>query len=222
MAETFKVLHSEFFIRSDFTKPAFSILNVLPSWYEGLFTSFSRFGVKLADIKIENASTLGEFQISFFMFDFNLAVRIRFDRLEIQGFNTARVSLSEGFEIFNILMETVASTVGETGYGSYETTRIYQGQPSRPPKEMQARFLPEASDLPGPLLGTGFVLYYGPKDDRISATITSDLSAAYRDGLYLKITAVWNDAVKASGLEVRFQNYTQEAFKALDLEILEQ
>lgn len=197
MSLSFNVHRGEMLFQAVFSRPAFHLITNLPDLYAVFFNTFSRHGLQLRDMKIEQgAGGLGDLALSFFLMNFTVVVRFRLDRVEVQCFDTVRVSeehLHEmsvdllgifeknsygiSFQTYSVGVDIHGSVEGETNVGDFLAK--YKGS------------TPENSD---PLLASGVVFYYGSAENRLNSSLTVDVSAAFQNALFIRVNSVWDPA----------------------------
>jgi len=203
MPKSFKVGLGDLFLQATFAEPAFSIFRDLPALYQKLYTTLSRHGLKLADIKTERGDgSLGELCVTCSLFDFSTTIRVRLDRVEIQCVDTARVTNKQFEEAALSVLQIFDQTAAQTSYQAFIfAINIHGTIADTSPREFLSKFVANAPSSLGSPLGAGAVFYFGADDGRLTSSITVDLSARQAEGVFLRVHTVW-DAAKLSPVEL--------------------
>ncbi len=226
MLMPFRVLRGEVLLRAAFPQPAFNLMSDLPGLCEHLFSAFFPYGVQLGNMRIEQGTGgLGEVQFNCYLLNFGAAVRLRLDWAEVQSLDVLRVTQKQVHEISNALLSAVKQQAPGVSFQSYSVSVGYHGMAEGvlTAREFVAQFTKSPPQAPGPLLGSGAVFYYGAHGERVTSSLTIDLSAAQQDALYLKAEAVW-DAAKLSIPELQGKGleYVRSALASVGLDVGEE
>lgn len=199
MTPTFKVTQGDLTFRSDFPQPVFDLFRDSWGLQKQLFARMEKHGVRLTDIKPERGSgSLGDLNIVCFLFNFSVTVRVSLERVEILCFDLARVPPNMLNDAGMDALEAI------TNYGpgvSFKTHTLSLGLHGTldgiSSQDFISRFVSKGPESLGPPMGGGVVFYYGPEAERLTSSVTLDLSALISGGLYVRTQVVW-DAQKVA------------------------
>jgi len=194
VALTFKVALADLGFQSDFAEPAFDMFRDAWGLQRQLFARMTKHGVRLSDIRAERGSgSLGDIHIVCFLFNFSVTVRIRLDRIEILCFDLSRVDSEKLNEAAIDALEAVTNHMAGP---TFKTHTLWQGLhgtlEGASTQEFISKFVSKGPENFGRSIGSGVVFYYGPERERITSSITLDLSAVIAGGLYLRPQVVWD------------------------------
>jgi hypothetical protein len=211
----------DFTHHADFVEPAFGLFGDAVNLHKRLFAALSHHGVRLADMRWDQGGgTLGDANLLCHLFNFAVVLRVRLERVEIQCVDLNRINAKQltqaGLEILNVLegsepgirFKTHSFAMNFHGFLKNGSTTEFIG-----------RFVSlEPSDL-GPHVGSGVVFYFGAQGSRLSSSVTFDLSARLKEGLYFKVQSVW-DAGKlpTNELPAALSSHVRDVLSRFDLE----
>ncbi len=206
-------------LQSEFVEPAFDIFQN-PSSLGALFSGLSKYGLRLNDLRLETAGTLGDFSVLGYLFSFAVSVRIRLDRIEIQCMNLKQVGATtldhvvvDAFKAVKLARPSLAfktHVLGLNLHGSLEGVTTL---------EFLSKYAAAGPDGIGPRIGNGVVFYFGPEGPRLTSSLTLDLSIHVPDGLFLRVHSTWDgQKLEAMELPIGARGYVASVLKSLELE----
>jgi hypothetical protein len=141
--------------------------------------------------------------------------------MEVQSFDILRVRPKQVHEISLELLAALHRTDDHVSFQAYSVAAGYHGTvEGLSTKEFLSRFSTSAPQNLGPILGSGVVFYYGPHGNRMTSSITLDLSGVIADALYVKVEAVWDASqVQNEEFEKSASEYIRDALAGADLVI---
>ena len=216
----FKVSQGDFVFQADFAEPIFELFNNT-TLQRQLFSKFARHGLRLVDIKAERGGgSLGEAQLNCWFFNFSTALRIWLERVEINCLDVTRVSPQKLKDLITGVLETAGSHF-KIPFKTYGMALWLHGLlEGVAPKEFLSKFFTRAPNDLGPLLASGAVFYYGAKGEKVLSSLTVDLSAAIREGIFVRIQVTWNaEKVDSGELAALAKEHVKSALSQLGLRL---
>lgn len=216
----FRVSQGDFVFQADFAAPIFELFNDA-ALQRQIFSRFTRHGLRLVDIKAERgAGSLGEVHLHCWFFNFSAALRIWLERVEINCFDVTRVNTPKLKDLITDVLET-APALFKVPFKTYAMALGLHGLlEGVAPKDFLSKFVTKVPNTLGPLLASGSVFYYGAKAERLLSSLTIDLSAAVREGIFVRIQATWDaEKVGSGALTGLAENHVQEALNQLGLRL---
>jgi hypothetical protein len=194
VALLFKVAQTDLGFQSEFPEPAFNLFRDTWALQRQLFATLARHGLRLTDIRPERGSgSLGDFSIVCFLFNFSVTVRIRLERIEIVCLDLARVAPDKlnhaGVDVLEAIRSHLPGASFKTHTLSLGLHGTLEGMGTH---EFISRFVMKSPENLGSPIGSGVVFYYGPEAERLTSSVTLDLSALIAGGLYLRAQTVWD------------------------------
>jgi hypothetical protein len=157
--------------------------------------------------------------------NFTAAVRLHFDRIEVQSYDVLRVTQKQVHEFLVSLHSVLRHHASHFSFQAYSLAVGFHGTPEGDlsARDFLSRFTAAPPDGLGQPLGSGAVFYYGPQDGRVTSSLTIDLSSVLQNACYLKAEAIW-DATRVSvdEFEKKGLEYVNTALKSIGLELREE
>ncbi len=216
--------------RSDFTLEAAyqgAEVNVLgrnqPDLFARLLDALAPHGLKLSDMKVERGGgTLAEFHVLCSgLVDYSLTVRVRLDRVEA---TCSYLTVQNTDRVFAAVIDTLKAVRSQIS-ADYRTFAlslnlhgILEGVDS---KEYLSGFVGKPPNM-GPVVGTAAAYYFGPAEDRLTSTLTLDVSAVVPGAVYVRPYATWDGSRVTVGLlQGRAETFVRSALLSVGLELPE-
>ncbi|MGI8784226.1 MAG: hypothetical protein ACR2L2_11330 [Acidobacteriota bacterium] len=197
----FELKSGDLQVRAPFAEPAFGLFQDFPGLCQRLYGALASYGVALGDMKFEgSAGSLGDVHLAVTVLRASAVLRVRLDYVELQCFNVRNADEKDLAEVFVQTSQVVADHSPVAAAVTYSLAVGLHGSLDGVPTSNFIQRFVTAQGLPlGPPSGVGAVLYFGPHDSRLGASVTLDLSAMVPDGLFLRSNAIW----KASSVDAR-------------------
>lgn len=218
MGIRFDVSRADFTLEAAYQAPEFAAFRDTSRLLHRLFGALRPHGVKLSDLKIERGrGTLDEFYVLCYLFDFLMTIRVRLDRMEI---NCSYLAAENVQRFSGAVVDALTATRGHLS-GDYRTytfsLSLHGTLDGVETKKFLGAFVAKTPEI-GPATGNAIGYYFGPTEDRLTATITLDISAVVPGGLFLRPQATWDGAIVATSmLPVRAEAFARSAVTAVGL-----
>ena len=222
MATDFAIERGKLQLDANYTEPMFALWRETDQLFQRLFVGLSKYGLRLTDLKWDQgANSVGDVQLNFYLFNFAVGVRIRIDRLEVELFDTRKVTADQLEEAVLDLATALRTHKPDMAFSAYSVAIAYHGMLADTTAMAYTAQLANApKPLGAPTGGTGAVFYYGPEDGRISSAITADLSGVVADALFFRALVVWDGAqVPLNEVKARMNAYMNRVFEGFGLNI---
>jgi hypothetical protein len=218
MSLPFEVTQGTVSVQADFAEPAFHLFQDSPALYSALFGRLSRHGLRPADMKVEfGDSTLGDFHLRCFLYAFAVTIRVRIERVEILC-DATKLDRDKMGEVIVDALEAVRSRLPDPSLKAYTVDSAVHGSVK---DKKAADFVSQLTKEPlkvGPPIGAGCIFYYGPDSGRLSSSVALDLSGYIKDGVFLRVYAVWDGkGVEPSAVPSLASTYFETVLSTLGL-----
>lgn len=218
----FELKSGDLQVRAAFAQPAFGLFQDFPGLCQRLYGSLASYGVGLGDMKFEGtAGSLGDVHLAVTVLRASAVVRVRMDYIELQCFNVRNAVEKDLADVFVQTSEVIAehSPVAVTANYSL-AVGLHGSLDGFPTGSFIQRFVTAQGLQLGPPSGVGAVLYFGPHDSRLGASVTMDLSAVVPDGLFLRSNAIWEaSSVDARALPAKGREFFDQVTTQLGLTV---
>jgi hypothetical protein len=150
-------------------------------------------GLRIGQMKINNSDgDLGRAHLSCSLFEFNAALRIGLERLELESYYVERIGREA---LLRVMPDAASAMIALTGKNPFSTWTVDLGLhgllPDTTPKDFTGRFFASAPQAPGALMGSGCTFYYGQSEEQLLSIITIDRSALVEGGLFFRKRTTW-------------------------------
>lgn len=207
--------------QGQFVNPAFSLFRNRYSLFGNLFHAFEKYGVSLRDLKAE-APDLAGAQISCSLLNFNVAVKIKIDILDISITNLAAVSEERAYQIVIDTWKATNLSDESVQIGQHAVTiSSHYNLPKISYQELLERYVRKQENLQ-PQTESGVVFYLVPDSEKgiNGGTIVLDRSVLGSGRLFLKAAVIFDASmVSIENLRSSFENFHSSHLAALGLEI---
>ncbi|MDO8679958.1 MAG: hypothetical protein Q7R30_15660 [Acidobacteriota bacterium] len=184
---TLTAIQGEFEIKSQFSNNFWGLLHDVPTFYNALLNSLGRFGVSLSSVRIEGGDgTLGGVNVSTWLVDFGYLLKIHIDGVTLSCPRTDRVDLSGLTELLAAVDSLVIGLTDIPCWRSHVASVSVHAKTSESPREITSRFVNTPNFPPKSIVGSGFVVYFTPKENVAQSGLTVDLSAISTEALFVK------------------------------------
>jgi len=210
MAVKFDVQRAELNFEAGFNQTDFKLFSDTHELLHQLYKGLEPHGVRLSDLRIERgAGTAADWHVLCYLFNFWMTIRIRLDRIEVFCSQLPQEYVAKyGSAIVDTLNALIAYRP-ELGFRAYGfAVGLHGVLEGHSPKQFLSRFTKGIPEQLGPSIGSGTVMYFGPDHERLTSSVTLDMSAQIPDALYSRVNVVW-DATK---IDVRTIPKLSEAF----------
>lgn len=222
MATRFVVSRSDFTLEAAYQRAELDALGRdLSALLTRLLDALGPHGLKLSDIKVDRgAGTLAELHVLCQnLVDYVLTVRIRVDRVEALCSYLTVENKERVFAAIRDALKAVRSQVS-ADYRAFSISLnlhgILEGVDS---KEYLSGFIGKAPNI-GPVSGTAVAYYFGPVEDRLTSTLTLDVSAVVASAVYVRPQATWDASrVTVDHLAERAETFVRNALLSVGLEL---
>jgi len=216
------VVDADLVFEGVFTRPEFALFRDASGLVGVYFDALQKNGLRVQDIKIDLASgTLADSNISFQLFNSQLGVYIRQDRVAVVCTHVRDDQISVIGSVGTDVMSLIQSYRPGITFGSYSLNISLNGTlEGSALSDYLSRFVVgELSEL-GPRSGSGAAFYFGSREDRISSSLVMDLSGALAGGLFVRVNVVF-DGRKLDSLAVagRAVSFLRQALASVGLEV---
>jgi len=213
----FDVQRSDLLIRAKFRNHLWSLFHNIPALYSALLNRLEEFGVTPNSIRSDLAdSSLGAYNVNFWMMGFRAQVRIRLEQVEIDFNGITQTDVDPLERAFVQLSQALSDANSDFALSSYTVEIGLHGQPTGiEAKEFLASFFRKVPQLPGPYIGSGAVFYFGEEATALIRNVSVDLSGQLIGGLYVRIFSVFKESVRPETLRA----VVEEQFSAALLSV---
>lgn len=220
MPTDFTVERGDLKFQANYTEPLFGLWRETDALFRRLFSALSKHGLRLTDLKWNQAGSIGDVQLSFYLFNFAVGVHIGVDRLEAEVFDLRKVNLEQLEGSIVDLIAALQSHKPEMAFSAYSVALAYHGRlGTGTAKDFTAALTAVPTGLSAPT-GAGAVFYYGPEEGRTSSAVTADLSAVVADALFFRTLVIWDASqVPLGEVRTRMSEYMDRVFEAFGLNI---
>lgn len=220
MAIDFKVERGDLNFHANYAEPLFALWKDTDQLFQRLFSSLSKHGLQLTDLKWNQLGSVGDVQLNFYLFNFAVGVRVRIDRIEVETFDIRKVDQEQLERAVIDLIGALRSHKPELSFTAYSLAIGYHGKLATGSASDFTRALTAAPRDLGMQAGAGAVFYYGPEEGRVSSAVTADLSAVIADALFFRTLVVWDASrVALDELRVQMTGYMERVFDRFGLNV---
>lgn len=224
MAAKFEVARAELNFEAGYVQPAFELFRDPALLLRSVFTRLSPYGVRLTDIRDDRgAGNVGDYHLLCYLFNYVMTVRVRVDRVEVYCSQLLREDIPKFGAAMIDVVRAVRDHPAATGFRAYALALGLHGIiEAQRPREFMSHFAALVPQGLGPSTGNGAVFYFGAEGDRLSSSLTIDLSAFVADALYVRPQAIWDaKQVEIESLPVRGDAFVRQALDQIGLELLQ-
>lgn len=220
MATDFIVERGDLHFHASYAEPLFALWKDSDMLFQRLFSSLSKHGLQLTDLKWNQPASVGDVQLSFYLFNFAVGVRLRIDRIEVEAFEVRKVDQEQLERAVIDLIGALRSHKPELSFTAYSLAIGYHGKLATGSARDFTRTLTAAPQDLGKQTGAGAVFYYWPEEDRVSSAVTADLSAVIADALFFRTLVVWDPSrVAVNELRAQMTGYMERVFDRFGLSV---
>lgn len=217
----------DFSFRAQLAAPVFGFFENVPELFDQIYLHLADHGLEPSGMRLStNGRNLTETVMSEVEATCSLparktVLRLRVDRVDVQGSDLTITSLAELGRIAAGGLEAVKAYVPGVEFLSYAWSIGVHGLLSASTcAEFVARFVTHAPTGLGALTGTGSVFYYGGTTDVSTTAVTLDMSGIVDGGLHVRTQVICDPSQTASeALDQVLQRQQDKVFQALDLEL---
>jgi hypothetical protein len=219
MSQPFKVRQGDITFYANFAEPAFAIFRDGITLHRTLYQQLSRFGLRVADMKPERASNLGDTQLACSLLNLSTEVRVRIERIEVMCWDLSQISQETFTELALISLGAIASSAPNNPFKTYSlSVNLHGSVEGVTTRDFLSRFAPPPLKTLGAPLASGLVFYYGAEAERVSSFVTLDLSGVQADALYTRLYVVWDAGrISPQDLPAAAEKYFGAAFDGIGL-----
>ena len=164
MPTDYLVERRELLVRATYAQPFFGIWRDTRELLIKLYIRTANYGVQLNDMKWNQASSVGDIQLSFYVYNLGLGIRVWIDRLEIEAFDYKKVDFDQFYAIVTDVIDGLRDHDTGITFSAFSVSLGYHGKlTSGSAEEFTRRFTNPPSGL-GAHTGAGAVFYYGPDE----------------------------------------------------------
>jgi len=194
MGSGFEIRQEQITLQANFERPAFGLFKDFPGLAKHLFEALDSYGVRLSDFKIDSTGeNLGEMSVQITLQNL-VTARLFLDRID---FTSVHLPFFKDFREGSFtadLLSSIQEYSPEVSYRVFAVTQEAHGRLDLPLKDFLSRFSAAAPTTLGPTLGSGTVFYFGAAEDRLTGSLLLDFSRAVEEGLFLKMSIVFDAA----------------------------
>lgn len=221
MAIDFAVERGDLQFHASYAEPMFGLWKEPEDLFRRLFVNLSQHGLQLNDLKWNQAPSVGEVQLNFYLFNYAVGVRARLERLEVEVFDIRKVAQEQLERAVIDLIAGLQSHKPELAFTAYSVSVGYHGKLAGSSASEFTRRLTTAPAQFGGQTGAGAVFYYGPEEGRTSSAITADMSAVVADALFFRTLVIWDAAqVPLNEVRTRTDDYVGRVCDGFGLNVL--
>lgn len=219
MLKSFEILKAELMLEVTYAQPMFDIFDST-SLVAKVFKRLEKYGLKLSDLRAENSPVIGDRHLHCYLFNYVMAVKIRFDKIEITCVDLLQPQVENFVSGIQDILESVKESSQQI---SYKTLGVAVACHGRIEGQATLDFLNKRpTQIPsglGPPMGAGVVFYYGQENDRLFSSLTLDMSAVIPDALFIKIQGTWDgNRVPVESLPKVTKEYLFQGLGAIGLQ----
>ena len=188
-----------------------------------LFDTLGPHGLKLSDMKLERGTgTLGELHVLCAnLANYVLAIRVRIDRVEATCSFLTVQNRELVYGAIADALKAVRTRISSDYHAFSLSLNLHGIIESLDSKKYLAGYVEKRPDM-GPIAGTAVAFYFGPAEDRLSSTLTLDVSAVVPGALYVRPQATWDAGlVTVERLQERAVAFVRSALLSVGLELPE-
>lgn len=221
MSAKFVVSRSDVTIEASYPQPQFGLFRDEAGLLERVVARLSHHGLKLSDMKIERGNgSLGDLHLFYYLLDFLLTIRVRVDRVEIYCSLLTDDNKKSVIAAATDTLACVRESIGNQ-YRAYALSMNIHGLlESHSAKTFLGRLISAPPTEIGPVVGNAVAYYLAPSEERVSASLTFDVSAITTDGLFVRPQATW-DASRLSleQFPERAETFVRRALGSFGIEV---
>lgn len=178
-------------------------------------------GLKLSDLKVERGGgTFADLHVLCQgLVDYVLTARVRLDRVEAY---CSYLTVENKDRVFAAVLDTLKAVKNHitADYRVFSLSLnlhgVVEGIDHR---EYLAGFVGKTPNI-GPVLGTAVAYYLGPAEDRLTSTLTLDVSALVAGAVYVRPQATWDASqVTVELLQGRAEAFVRDTLSSVGLEL---
>jgi len=214
---------SDLAFEAGFPKPEFALFRDGGALLDRLYTRLEPYGLKLADIRFERGSSVGEQHFLIYLFNYWMTIRIRVERIEVQCSELPR-NLVEKFKAATVdVLRAVKEQLPGISFRAFAVAvGIHAKLEGRSARDFLGQFVVGVPKGLGPSTGSGAIFYFGPEGQRLFATVTADVSAVVADGLFVRVHSAWDAGrIAPEALGETAEVFVRQALESLDLQLPE-
>ncbi|MBI4000480.1 MAG: hypothetical protein HY348_01685 [Nitrospira defluvii] len=192
MPTNLDVLKAELGFEVAYTQPEFDLFESPSRLLDKLYKRLEKHGLKLADLRAENSSIIGERHLHCYLFNYVMTVKIRHDKIEIHCVEFPRSHVETYAVGILDALAAVKDALPNLSFKAFAISVALHGRvEGQATRDFMNRLTIKSPEGLGPSTGAGAVFYYGQENDRLLSSLTADISAAVQDAIFLRIHGVW-------------------------------
>lgn len=211
-----EIARSDIEIHSRLKNRLWTVFHNIPRIYESLLAQLGPIGLTTADIRTDAGDgSLAGFNLNFWLFQFRLLVRVRLDSVEMRWNGLTAGDVPSMVDALDRVLSAVAHAGENTVPSTHEiSAALHFVLENTSANDVIKRFAPTVPEIgPGPLLGTGVAMYYGPRDEVLSSSLGLEPSTVIPQGLFARITISCDGALSTHRLQERLENQIHETLR---------
>jgi len=219
---TLNVAKADLSLDSAFVQPEFGLFRDTPKLMRHLFEHLQRHSPRLQDLKIERGNnSVGELSVECHLYNFQTGVRVFTEKVNVVSINVRQ----DEVERFETVVVGALSAVKEhqptVAFRTHTLSMLLHGAlQNKSGRDYLAAFVRNVPTGLGTHTGNGFVMYFGPEEDRLLSSVTVDLSALVPDGILFRPYVVWDaNKVEVAALPSRGFAFVRQVLDAFGVEI---
>jgi hypothetical protein len=219
---TLNVVKADCTLETAFAQPYLAMFRDTPGLLQSLLTHLQAHAPQLQNIKIERGNeSVGDFHVVCHLYDFRTGVRVFTEKVSVACVNIQDREIERVGAVVVDALSAVQAHQPAISFGTHTFTVAIHGRlEDGSALQYLSNFSNNVPTGLGPFTGSGSVMYFGPKDDRILSTMTVDLSALVPDGLLVRPYVVWDaKRIELRELPVRGAEFVRHALGAFGLEV---
>jgi len=219
---TLDVAKADLSFETAFVQPEFGLFRDTPKLLRHLFERFQPHSPQLQDLKIERGNnSIGDFHIACHLYNFRAGVRVFTEKVGVVCVN---MQANEVEKFKAVIVDALSAVKEHQPTAAFRThtmgVMLHGTLQDKSVREYLSTFIKNVPSGLGTHTGNGFVMYFGPQDDRILSSITVDLSALVSDGVFFRPYVVWDaNKVEVVALPARATAFVRQALGAFGVEV---
>ncbi len=218
----FNVQNASLTLDSAYLQAEFGLFRDNQSLIQQLFTRLQPHGLSLQNLKVERGNgSIGDFHVACQLPNLAMTIQVRAEKVQTACIEVPE-SLVGSIEAAVIAsLSAVQAHIPALRYASHTLVVGMHGQlEGRTSKDYLSRMVTNVPSGLGAVIGNGGVLYFGAHEDRVLSTVTFDVSAVVRDGLFFRVYVMWDASrVGIVDLPSRMRAFLLRCTAAFDLEV---
>src|SRR5687767_12689692 len=154
MPSNLEVFRAEVGLEATYSHPEFDLFESSAGLLGKLYKRLEKHGLKLAEIRAENSSIIGDRHLIFHLFNYVMTSKIRYDKIEVNFFQFPRTEIEKYSAALLDTLAAMKDAVPKVSYKTFATAVALHGRiEGQPTKTFLNRLTSKSPEGLGPSTG---------------------------------------------------------------------